>query len=223
MTRASSKKGGLWFLSTSATSCFCFVGLFVCVNCLALVIDFPDARGAEPKVAAKAPAGKAKKADEECRLALEANFNAFNLENVDDLMATISKASGTPAEFEEFEREAAELFKTHDIYIRLAHYEGFWLGQDRLLAVVVQHTSSKDPEFSLFRLRSALLPRHEFSQYVQEFLYDKKTRKWLVGAILSKPVPVADPEREAIAPLTDDDRLSLFRQHGNKPTGAQMR
>lgn len=136
---------------------------------------------------------------EKAEQALTANFHAFNSENATELVKTISMAGG-PEELAEFREEAERLFEDCDVYLRLSHFEPFWIETDKkgrttMLAIVVQHTICEwaDEDVSTYRTYSALLPPHEFSYYQQEFVWSPRTREWRVGAIKTRPAPVEDP------------------------------
>ena len=135
-----------------------------------------------------------------CRAVLEENFNAFNFEDVDKLVATISRDAGPPAQIEQFRREAKSLFEEADIYLRLVAFKPIEVRGNRLFANVVQHTSAAGDEDARgthheFRNRSALLPEYRFAKYKQEFIWDKRQKKWLLGAIIGRPRSVMDPYR----------------------------
>ena len=139
-----------------------------------------------------------------CRAVLEENFNAFNYEDVDALVATISPAAESrPGQIEEFRREAESLFADEkDVYIRLVAFQPLEARGNKLLAHVLQHTTTVGDEDGKtthheFRNRSALLPEYRFAKYKQEFIWDKRKRKWQLGAIIGRPRSVMDPYRFA--------------------------
>lgn len=147
-----------------------------------------------------APAEKLDTADA-CRAVLEENFNAFNYENSDALVATISPAAERrPGQIEEFRREAEKLFEEEDVYIKLVLFEVIAQRGDRLLGRVVQTTIKKGDEDGtstlnhIFRHRSALLPMWRNAEYKQEFIWDSRQKKWLLGAIIGRPLTVANPK-----------------------------
>lgn len=136
---------------------------------------------------------------EQAEQALMANFHAFNSENASELVKTIEEA-GDPGQLAEFQQQASQLFEDCDVYLRLSHFEPFWIETDKkgrktMLAIVVQHTICewKDEDVSTYRTYSALLPPHEFSYYQQEFVWSPRAREWRVGAIKTRPAPVEDP------------------------------
>ena len=137
-----------------------------------------------------------------CRAVLEENFNAFNYEDVDKLVATISPGAAPAEKIEEFRREAESLFAEGDVYIRLVAFKPLELRGNRLVAHVLQHTFAEGQEDARttlheFRNRSALLPQYRFAKYKQEFIWDKRKKKWQLGAIVGRPRSVMDPYRFA--------------------------
>lgn len=137
---------------------------------------------------------------EACRAALEENFNAFNYEDVDRLMASIAISASDAAHREDFRREAEHLFEEEDVYIQLRFWDPFQMERGRLRAMVVQTTTAVGDENGTstrtdFRTRSNLLPPWRHSYYLQEFIYDAKQKKWLVGAIIGRPRSTFDPAK----------------------------
>lgn len=140
-----------------------------------------------------------------CRAVLEENFNAFNYEDVDGLMDTIAVSASDATMRARFREEAEKLFEEEDVYIKLAFFDPFWAENGKLRAMVVQTTTKVGDENGVtayngigsahFRERSGLLPPWRHAYYLQEFEYDKKSKKWLVGAIVGRPKTTWDPTK----------------------------
>jgi hypothetical protein len=141
----------------------------------------------------------------ECEAALNENFYAFNYEDVDKLMDTIAVSASDAGHREDFRSEAERLFEEEDVYIQLAFFDPFWVQGNKLRAMVIQTTTRKGDEegtsaYNEFRTRSNLLPPWRHSYYLQEFEYDKKSKKWLVGAIIGRPKSIWDPAKGNLPP-----------------------
>lgn len=140
-----------------------------------------------------------------CRDVLEANFNAFNYEDAGKLMDTIAVSASDSAMRARFREEAEKLFAEEDVYITLGFFDPFWAENGKLRAMVVQTTTKVGDENGVsayngigaahFRERSGLLPPWRHAYYLQEFEYDKKSKRWLVGAIVGRPKTTWDPAK----------------------------
>jgi hypothetical protein len=129
---------------------------------------------------------------------LEANFQACNHENVEALLATMSKSMpGVP----EFAKEARDTFDQTDAYFRLADFELVEFRPPYAVARVIQITLPRDeqdrttgtPQQIFYRGRSGLLPPWECVEYLQRF--KKEGGKWKVDLIMTKPRPAEWPPK----------------------------
>lgn len=144
---------------------------------------------------------------EQIRHVLEANFQACNNEDVDELMATCSRE---PPGTEVFVDEARTLFKETDVYLRLADFELLELKPPYASARVIQITlpadekdrTSGDARQVFYRGNSALLPQWETCEYTQTF--KKENGKWKLCTITTKPKPAVWPPDKPNAIRTDD-------------------
>jgi hypothetical protein len=132
------------------------------------------------------------------REVLEANFQACNHENVEALLATMSKSMpGVP----EFAKEARDTFDQTDAYFRLADFELVEFRPPYAVARVIQITLPRDeqdrttgtPQQIFYRGRSGLLPPWECVEYLQRF--KKEGGKWKVDLIMTKPRPAEWPPK----------------------------
>jgi hypothetical protein len=132
------------------------------------------------------------------REVLEVNFQACNHENVEALLATMSKSMpGVP----EFAKEARDTFDQTDAYFRLADFELVEFRPPYAVARVIQITLPRDeqdrttgtPQQIFYRGRSGLLPPWECVEYLQRF--KKEGGKWKVDLIMTKPRPAEWPPK----------------------------
>ncbi len=145
---------------------------------------------AEPNAARRVEAG--------CRAVIEENFQACNDENLKALMKTCSSHSGTREQGLEFMREAQSTFDETDVYTRLTGFKLVKIEFPMAYAYVNQLTlpaaQKDDPrtgnaELSgYFRHNSALIPKWQEVQYVQQFHFENG--KWKVHRIVKEPIPV---------------------------------
>jgi hypothetical protein len=139
-------------------------------------------------------------AAKDCQNVLNKNFNAIVYENADDLLATISPDTGTPAQFAEFRNEAETMFENTDVYMHCALFKMCAYNPPFADAWVVQQTTPKNTEdhYPLeqgklnFRHNSALLPEHKLVVYKQRF--HRKNGEWKLHLVLSEPTPVSDAD-----------------------------
>ena len=132
----------------------------------------------------------------ECRAVLEANFQAMSEENIKALMATTSSKTATPAQMAEFRREAEQMFKDTDLYVRIDKFELYRVQPPYAYAYVNQLTLPKNESDHYpreqgklnFRHHSALLPEHQLVQYQQKFHFENG--QWKLHRVLSRPQPV---------------------------------
>lgn len=135
---------------------------------------------------------------EDIRAALNANFEAYNHENVPAMMDTLSP---TLPDRDTFAEHAQRVFDNADVYIRVEDFELLEVRGNMAKARVVQVTlpasevqdETKDEDF--FRNNSALLPDAERVEYVQGF--KREGGKWRLWLIMSQP-------REPFVGYTDD-------------------
>ena len=153
------------------------------------------------------PPRAAHKEAEQIRVALEANFQACNNEDVRALVASCSKTMpGIP----EFAKEAKDTFEQTDAYFRLADFELLELRPPYAMARVVQITLPKDEKDRttgtnqqiFYRAQTGLLPPWECVEYLQRF--KKEGGKWKVDVITTKPKPTVWPPGSEPAIRTDD-------------------
>ena len=141
------------------------------------------------------------------REVLEANFQACNHENVDAVVATLSK---TMPRVPEFAKEAKDTFEHTDAYFRLADFELLEYRPPYALARVVQITVPRDEKDRttgtdqqiFYRGRSGLLPQWECVEYLQGFR--REGGKWKVHLINSEPKAAVWPPGSEPAIRTDD-------------------
>lgn len=172
----------------------------------------------------------AQKAAEEMRAVLDANFQAISAENMDALMATTSRYSGTPAEVAEFKQEAQQMFKDTDVYLRLTNFQLVKFQPPRAYAIVQQLTLPADESDHTprqgklnFRHHSALLPEYQLVEYKQRFNFEDG--KWKVHRVVTPPVPSgtwsskfsAGGESASVQKQTGGESASLQKQ--NCPDG----
>ena len=173
--------------------------VFVAILCGA----FAASTGHAAPPAAKAVAKEA----EAIRIALEANFQACNHEDVKALVATLSKSM--PGRLE-FAQQAKETFDQTDAYFRLADFELLELRPPYAAARVIQITLPKDEkdrttgtnEQIFYREHTGLLPPWECVEYIQQF--KKEGGKWKVDLITTKPKPAVWPPGSEPAIRTAD-------------------
>lgn len=130
------------------------------------------------------------RADQEfdIRAALDANFSAYNNEDVPTMMETLSP---TLPDRDAFADHAQRVFETNDVYIRVEDFELLEVRGNMAKARVVQVTlpakdvveETDDEDF--FRNNSGLLPDAERVEYVQGF--KKEGGKWRLWLIMSQP------------------------------------
>lgn len=133
-----------------------------------------------------------------CQAVLTENMQAIVMEDVDALLDTMSRDCGTPAQFEEFQREAEEMFEATDVYMHVAGFNLYAYNPPYAEAWVLQQTTPKneDDHYPVeagqlnFRHHSALLPEHKLVAYKQRF--HKVRGEWKLHKVLSKPEPVDD-------------------------------
>lgn len=114
-----------------------------------------------------------------CMRCLQSNFEAYNAEDVDAMMETLSPA--LPGR-QQFARESQRLFDSADPYISIRDFEVIAMQAPYVAARVVQatHVDRSTVEATGFRQKSALLPVDEYTEYVQQFVWDgKEFKMWL--------------------------------------------
>lgn len=114
-----------------------------------------------------------------CLQCLQENFEAYNAEDVDAMMETLSPA--LPGR-QQFARESQRLFDSADPYISIRDFEVIAMQAPYVAARVVQatHVDRSTVEATGFRQKSALLPVDEYTEYVQQFVWDgKEFKMWL--------------------------------------------
>lgn len=127
-------------------------------------------------------------AEADIRAALDQNFDAYNRENVKDMLATLSP---TLPRREEFAQQAAELFRDNDAYISVRDFELLEVKGQYAAARVVQGTMAREDapkpteEQAFYRENSKLLPSEEETEYVQAF--KKEGGKWRLWLIMTQP------------------------------------
>jgi hypothetical protein len=130
---------------------------------------------------------------EAMRAALEANFQACNYEDVDALVATMSKSMPGVSEFAQ---EAKDTFGHTDAYFRLADFELLEYRPPYATARVIQITLPKEEKDRatgtnrqiFYRGHLGLFPPWECVEYLQRFR--KEGGKWKVDLITTVPKPV---------------------------------
>lgn len=136
--------------------------------------------------------------EQEIRAALDRNFDAYNRENVKDMLATLSP---TLPRREEFAQQASETFRDNDAYISVRDFELLEVKGQYAVARVVQGTSVGDgvaeptPEQAFYRENSKLLPTEAETEYVQAF--KKEGGKWRLWLVMTQP-------RQPYVGYTDD-------------------
>lgn len=131
-----------------------------------------------------------------CRAVLTENMQAIVHEDVAALLGTMSRDCGTPAQFDEFQRQAEEMFAATDVYMHVAGFKLYAYNPPYAEAWVLQQTMPKNAEDHYpveagqlnFRHHSALLPEHKLVAYKQRF--HKVRGEWKVHKVLSQPHPV---------------------------------
>lgn len=130
------------------------------------------------------------------RAALDANFEAYNKEDVKAIMATLSP---TMPGREQFAQEAAATFAGNDAYISVRDFELLGVRGQFAAARVVQGTTVRDggddptQEQAFYRENSKLLPSEEVTEYVQSF--KRENGKWRLWLIMT-PATSISPEQE---------------------------
>jgi hypothetical protein len=122
------------------------------------------------------------------RAALDANFDAYNKEDVKSMMATLSP---TLPDRNRFESECAALFRDNDSYISVRDFELLGVEGQYASARVIQGTTTTEgaPEptqdAAFYRENSKLLPTEAETEYVQAF--KKEGGKWRLWLVLTQP------------------------------------
>lgn len=129
----------------------------------------------------------------EIRDVLDRNFEAYNREDVEAMLQTLSP---TIPKRQEFAEESARLFATTDSHISIEEFEFIEVRGQYATARVVQATynNAKDEleqtdRDVAYRSQSALLPPAERVEYIQSF--KRERGKWRLWAILTQPKPLA--------------------------------
>lgn len=167
--------------------------LLVMVGCVGTTVASP--------MPADQPGGLSRAAQREApaiREVLEANFQACNHEDVEAVVATLSKSM---PRIPEFVKEAKDTFEQTDTYFRLADFELLEYQPPYALARVVQITvprEEKDRKTGtdqqiFYRGRSGLLPQWECVEYLQGFR--REGGKWKVHLIISELKPTVWPPK----------------------------
>lgn len=127
-------------------------------------------------------------AETEIRAVLDRNFDAYNRENVKDMLATLSP---TLPRREEFAQQAAETFRDNDAYISVREFELLEVKGQYAVARVVQGTTTGEAaaeptaEQVFYRENSKLLPTEAETEYVQAF--KKEGGKWRLWLVMTQP------------------------------------
>lgn len=129
-----------------------------------------------------------------CLAALQANFAAYNAEDVPAMMETLSPR--LPGR-DQFARESQKLFDSADPYISIRGFKVIHCQSPIVAAYVVQatHVDRSAAEATRFRQQSALLPVDEYTEYVQQFIWDGRQFKlWLT---VTEPKKLTEPQATA--------------------------
>ena len=129
-----------------------------------------------------------------CLAALQANFEAYNNEDVPAMMETLSPR--LPGR-DEFARESQRLFDCSDPYISIRGFKVIGCQAPLVSAYVVQatHVDRSAAEATSFRQQSALLPVDEYTEYIQQFVWDGQQFKlWLTA---TPPKKLSEPQATA--------------------------
>lgn len=122
------------------------------------------------------------------RAALDKNFEAYNREDMKELMASVSPFMPRRAEFE---FQSRKFFESNDAYISVKEFELLAVRLPYAAARVVQ-TTTKAPdapeptaEEAFYRDSTKLLPADEEVEYIQTF--KKERGKWRLWLIIPQP------------------------------------
>jgi hypothetical protein len=151
------------------------------------------------------------------REVLDKNIQACNAEDVEGILATMH--GGLPGR-DEFAKEARQLFKDANIYVRILDvaYDVRYVSTDpnprymRFALEVTQHTSLVDGDsdaYTHFRENSALLPP-EYCKYIQTFKLEKG--KWKVDKIMGRPIELTGPPDKLVNGIPE----WFIREHSGK-------
>lgn len=122
------------------------------------------------------------------RAALDENFAAYNAEDVQQMMKSLSP---TLPDRNEFAQQAAKLFADTDVYISVKDFEILEVRPPFATARVVQVTMpgndmpEPSAEEAYYRDNSKLLPSEEEVEYVQAF--KKEGGKWRLWLVMTQP------------------------------------
>lgn len=127
---------------------------------------------------------------EEILAILQANFEACNREDADELMETCSVDMPDRKKFRE---ESVKLWREKDIHYSLVGFRLVLIDGNVATAEIVQDTHSSDRKHAgegerLFRNRTTLLPDEERVRYMAAF--KKDSGRWKCYMTISEPVPV---------------------------------
>lgn len=129
-----------------------------------------------------------------CLQCLQANFAAYNAEDVPAMMETLSPR--LPGR-DEFAREAQKLFDSADPYISIRGFKVIHCQAPLVSAYVVQatHVDRSAAEATSFRQQSALLPVDEYTEYIQQFVWDgQQFKMWLT---VTEPKKLTEPQAQS--------------------------
>lgn len=122
------------------------------------------------------------------RAALDQNFEAYNREDVQAMMTTLSP---TLPRRDEFAQQSTALFRDNDAYISVRDFELLEVRGQYAVARVVQGTTTGEPtaepteEEAFYRENSKLLPTEAETEYVQAF--KKEGGKWRLWLVMTEP------------------------------------